>query len=383
MTSKSIAVFGPSRRFLSGVSYYTIRLSNALSEYADVKTILFHNMLPKRLFPGWRRVGEDLTKLEFSEKVDVYEFLDWYNPITWIRAHSIAKQCDAMIFQWWTSSVAHMYLVIELLNKLSGKKPIIIEFHEVVDPLESSILPIRIYSRIMGKLIRKLASHYVVHSEADRRLISRVYKIPEERISTIPHGIYDHYEKVEDAKRKLGIDEEFVVLFFGLLRPYKGVKYFIKAFEILPEELIRKSRLLIVGESWEDRESVRMAEKSPYRDKITIVNRYVPDNEVSLYFSASDVLVLPYTRASQSGVAHIAMSFGLPIIATKVGGLKEALSGYDGIYFIEPKSAESIAKTIVEVYAEGYKRFLPPEELKWSSVAKKWMNILESTSSQL
>lgn len=377
MEPRTIAIFGPSRRFLSGVSYYTIRLSNALSEFIDVKAVLFRNMLPRRLFPGWRRVGKELTKLEFNGRVEVHEVLDWYNPFTWIKAYSIAKRCNTIVFQWWTSSVAHMYLAIELLNKLSGKKPVVIEFHEVVDPLESSILPIRIYSRIMGKFIRKLASHYVVHSKADRELISRTYRIPEDKISIIPHGIYDHYKRVVSAKKKLGINEEFVILFFGLLRPYKGVKYLIKAFEMLPEDMIKKSRLLIVGETWEDRESVKMAKESPYRDKITIVNRYVSDSEISLYFSASDVVVLPYTRASQSGVAHIAMSLGIPIIATNVGGLKEALSEYEGAYLIEPRSAEGIAKAIVSAYREKSKTFEPPIKLRWENIARKWMDVLE------
>ncbi len=78
-TKIKIVIIGPSGKFLSGVSYFTLRLSNALSELVDVETILFRKMLPKRLFHGWRRVGEEL-------------------------------------FQWWTSSVAHMYLVLEVLN---------------------------------------------------------------------------------------------------------------------------------------------------------------------------------------------------------------------------------------------------------------------------
>ena len=374
-----VAVIGPSKRFLSGVSYYTIRLSNALSEKADVSAILFRNMLPKRLFPGWKRVGEELTSLEFDSRVEVYEILDWYNPLSWFKAYRIARKSDAVIFQWWTSSVAHMYLSIELLNKISGKVPVIIEFHEVVDPLENSILPIKIYSRIVGRLIRKLASHYVVHSEADRKLVSKIYRIPEQKITVIPHGIYDHYERVENAREVLGIKEKFVILFFGLLRPYKGVKHLIKAFEMLPDEVRNNSRLLIVGEIWEDKESVKAAENSPFRDKITVVNKYVPDSEVSLYFSASDVLVLPYTRASQSGVAHIGMAFGIPIVATEVGGLKEALSNYQGSIFVEP-NAESIAKALEKLYGEPEKRYGVPEHLKWENLAKEWMKIVESLS---
>lgn len=372
-----IAIIGPSKKYLSGVSYYTIRLSNALSNYTDVKTILFRNMLPKRLFPGWKRVGKDLTKLEFNKRVEVHEILDWNNPISWIKAFKIAKDCDAIILQWWTSSVAHMHFALEFMNRLSEKIPTIIEFHEVVDPLESSIMPIRIYSRVMGRLVRMFADCYVVHSNADKDLISKVYGIPKSRIYVIPHGIYDHYVKIDKnlAKEKLGIDEDFVILFFGLLRPYKGVKYLIKAFENLPENIIKNSRLLIVGETWEDEESVELARRSRYSEMITLINRYVPDSEVSLYFSSADVVALPYLRASQSGVAHIAMAFGLPIIATPVGGLKESLANYNGTIFINPKDIEALSKAILKVY-ECRKTYRPPENLRWTNIAKKWVEIM-------
>jgi len=374
MELKEVAIVGPSKKFLSGVSYYTIRLSNALTEFAEVKAILFRNMLPKRLFPGWKRVGEDLTNLKFDENVKVYEILDWYNPLSWLKAYGIAKKCDAMIFEWWTSSIAHMYLTISILNRKNI--PIILEFHEVVDPLESAILPIRFYSRVMGKAIRKLASHYVVHSEADKNLISEIYRVPKEKISVIPHGLYDHYEKVEKAKEVLGIKEEFVILFFGLIRPYKGLRYLVEAFEALPEKVAENSRLLIVGEAWEDKESIKLAMNSKRKENITIINRYVPDSEVSLYFSASDVLVLPYTRASQSGVAHIGMSFGLPIVATKVGGLSDSLGNYIGTKFVEP-DAKEIARAIEEVYHERPKKFPVPENLKWEKITKIWKSLLE------
>jgi glycosyltransferase involved in cell wall biosynthesis len=378
MGQKEIAIIGPSKKFLSGVSYYTIRLSNALSEFAEVKAILFRNMLPKRLFPGWKRVGEDLTKLEFNENVKVYEILDWYNPISWFKAYRIARKCDAIIFEWWTSSVAHMYLAIGLLNRKNI--PIILEFHEVVDPLENAILPIRLYSRIMGKLIRSLASHYVVHSKADLDLITSIYGIPKEKVSVIPHGIYDHYERIENAREILGIRENFVILFFGLIRPYKGLRYLIEAFEALPEEITENSRLLIVGEAWEDKDSLKLAMSSKRKEKITIVDRYVPDSEVSLYFSASDVLVLPYTRASQSGVAHIGMHFGMPIIATEVGGLKESLSEYSGVIFVEA-NARSITEALMKVYG-GKRKFEAPESLRWENIAKKWTGVLEAKTAE-
>lgn len=377
MKIKKITIIGPSKRFLSGISYYTIRLSNALSNYTNVKTILFRNMLPRRFFPGWKRVGKNLANINFNEKVNVYEILDWNNPFTWLKAFNLIKDSDVIILEWWTSSVAHMHLILELLNRFSTKIPVVIEFHEVIDPLENSILPIRLYSKVMGKIVRKLSDHYVVHSKADKELISRVYKIPIDKISVIPHGIYDHYSKLDKAKDRLGIKENFVILFFGLLRPYKGVKYLIKAFERLPNDVVRESRLLIVGETWEDKETIKLIAQSRLSNKITVINRYVPDDEVSLYFSASDVVVLPYTRASQSGVAHIAMHFGLPIIATDVGGLKESLSKYRGTIFVKPKDVNELVKALLNVF-NYYKNkvYTYPKELKWDWIAKKWIKLI-------
>jgi glycosyltransferase involved in cell wall biosynthesis len=373
----NVVIIGPSTRFLSGVSYYTIRLSNALADVTDVKTLLFRKMLLKRLFPGWRRVGEELTTQNFDPRVNVYEILDWYNPLTWLSAFRQAKDADVIVMQWWTSSVAHMYFVLELLN--SRRRPIVIEFHEVVDPLERSILPIRIYSKLMGRVIRRLASWYVVHSNSDKELISTNYGIEKETITVIPHGLYDHYQKMERtvAKSTLGVREEFVILFFGLLRPYKGVKYLIQAFESLPEDLVKRSRLLIVGETWEDKESKKLASGSEFSGKITVVDRYVHDAELSLYLSAADVLVIPYVRASQSGVAHIGMAFGIPIIASEVGGLKESLGKYDGTVFVRPGSADALTEALMQVFAEQ-KEFVPPQELRWSEIAQKWLNLIES-----
>lgn len=377
-----VAIIGPSPRFLSGVSYFTMRLSNALSELMGVKTILFRNMLPKRLFPGWKRVGKTLTNLHYSDRVYVIELMDWYNPLTWIKAYKMTRNVDAVILQWWTSSVAHVYLFIELLNR--KKVPIVIEFHEVVDPLESSIMPIRVYSKIMAGFIRKLATNYVVHSESDKSLISKSYGIEEDRIQIVYHGIYDHYKvhKKDEIRGKLGIgDEEFVILFFGLLRPYKGVKYLVKAYEKLPEDIRKGSRLLIVGETWEDTETENLVRNSECRNRIKMVSKYVGDEEVSEFFSAADVLAIPYTRASQSGVAHIGMAYGLPIIASRVGGLVESLGKYQGALFTEPKDIDTLRDALISVMSKNSKdkdksKFKPPDELRWENIAKDWSDYL-------
>jgi len=270
-----------------------------------------------------------------------------------------------------------MYLAIQIL--LSRKTPVIIEYHEVVDSLEQSILPVRVYSRVIGRIIRRLATRFVVHSGADRDLVMDTYHIPQEKITVIPHALYDQYPALGKklARKELGITEENVILFFGLLRPYKGVKYLIRAFESLPPAVVQSTRLLIVGEAWEDRESLSLAEESPLRDKITLVNRYVPDSEVPVFFSAADILVLPYTRASQSGVAHIAMAYGLPIIATRVGGLVEGMSSYAGAFFINPGSVEELKSEIL-LRMEGKATYPIPGNLTWESIGEEWMALCSS-----
>jgi glycosyltransferase involved in cell wall biosynthesis len=360
-----VCIVGPSKKFLSGISYYTIRLANALAGDYDVSVLCFRNLLPKFLFPGSKHVGKDLSTLDYDARVNVFNGMDYNNPYTWYKAFRFLRKerPDVIILQWWTSSVAHMHLLISLISAISTKAKVIIEFHEVVDPLEESIFPIKVYSRIMGRFLVRRALLYVTHSESDRRLVASKYRIPDDRVRVIPHGLYDQYEKISppEAREKLGLGGDHVILSFGLIRPYKGVPNLIKAFGDLPGDVAGRSRLLIVGEIWEDREAVMQAIGAcRYRDRITLVDKYIPDDEVPLYFNAADVVVLPYLRASQSGVAHIAMTFGKPIVVSKVGGLEESMADYAGTFFIPPGDVEAITASILKLYADRPEPFEPP-----------------------
>jgi glycosyltransferase involved in cell wall biosynthesis len=373
-----VIIFGPSEKYLSGITYYTSRLSIALAEYGDVTAVLFNNMLPERVFPGWKRVGKPLSSLYPKEKVKSNKIIDWYNPFTWIRGYGIARKGNVIIFEWWTSSVALIYLFIAVLN--FKRIPLIIEYHEVIDPLEDSNVFLRLYSRFSGYLLRLFATNFIIHSHVDKELIEKSYHIRKERIELISHGLYDYYPILDknQVKSNLNIDDDNIILFFGLLRPYKGLKYLIHAFNSLDKELINHTRLLIVGETWEDRESIILAENSLYKEKITIVNRYVSDEEIPLFFSASDVLVLPYIRASQSGVAHIGMSYGLPILASDIAPFIESLSKYKGTIFIKPEDVAAFEKALTNVLTDK-RRYSPPESLQWDTITEKWLDFLNKT----
>jgi len=375
-----ICIVGPSKKFLSGISYYTIRLSNSLSSDYEVSVLCFRNLLPKFMFPGSKHVGKDLASLEYNPGLKVYNGMDYNNPLTWYHAYRFLKKekPDVLILQWWTSSVAHMHLIIALINAISTRAKIIIEFHEVVDPLEESILPTRVYSRVMGRFLVKRASLYVTHSESDKLLIASKYRIPNERVQVIPHGLYDQYKQVsrEEARQKLGLDSDYVILSFGLIRPYKGIPNLVKAFGELPENVALRSRLLIAGEIWEDRAAVINSIKdSRYRDRITLVDSYIPDDDIPLYFNACDVVALPYLRASQSGVAHIAMNFGKPIVVSKVGGLEESMADYSGTFFVPPGDSSAIKEAITKLYGERPGPFEPPRR-GWDMTNEKYRAVI-------
>ncbi|MDY9927607.1 glycosyltransferase family 4 protein [Methanosarcina sp.] len=381
-SSRSICIVGPSKRFLSGISYYTIRLANAMSAEKNVSVICFRQLLPTFLFPGKSHVGKDISNLSFSSRIPVFDGMDYNNPLTWLGAYSFIREQkpDIVILQWWTSSIAHMQLLLKMFAGMLHKPKIIIEFHEVVDPFEESILPIRLYSKITGKLLRKNLDAYITHSESDKQLVAERYAIAPEKIHVIPHGLYDQYGElldVKEARKNLSINDEFVILSFGLIRKYKGTPYLIRAFEQFPSEILEKSRLLIVGEIWEDRkELLDQIKASPAYDKITLIDEYVPDERVNIYFSAADVVVLPYLRASQSGIAHIAMSFGKPVVVSEVGGLKESMAGYEGTFFVPPGDAESIRKAVLSL--SGTSRYYEAPDQKWDKIISLYIELIQS-----
>ena len=101
---------------------------------------------------------------------------------------------------------------------------------------------------------------------------------------------------------------------------------------------------------------------------------------VPYLFSVADMLVLPYTRASQSGVAHIGISYGMPIIASKVGGLQESLGQYEGTYFVPPQDVPALSRAIQKLLQEEIKQYGIPPELEWGNVQKEWTAILNEVS---
>jgi glycosyltransferase involved in cell wall biosynthesis len=199
---------------------------------------------------------------------------------------------------------------------------------------------------------------------------------PDAKYLQVLHPLYDHFGNRVDsaeARSKLGIPQSNkVILFFGFIRDYKGLDLLIEAVKLLPNDYT----LIIAGEVYGDfKRYQNIIDKNSLGKKVQLFTRYIPDNEVPLFFSASDVCVLPYRSGTQSGITGISYHFELPVIVTDAGGLKEMVEdGKTGLVVKEP-SPQLIADAIRKYYDEGLKEKFRKEiqEYKtrhsWSALA--------------
>ena len=364
-----VCVVGSGWRFLSGVSFYTCRMANALSEDGySVSAILMRRLLPKRLYPGRDRVGASLSDLRYSGSIQVIDGIDYYwlpSIIPAIR-HLWKVRPQVVVFEWWTSTVAHTYLALAVLSRLLGAE-IVVEFHESLDSAEERLVVPGLYARLLLWPILQLAESFAVHSAFDRKAIAEQYPLGSKPITIVTHGPYDHF--VPKQSTESGRDGLCRLLYFGTIRPYKGLEYLIEAFDRLDDLEARRFHLTVVGETWEGwRLPAALIERSRHRDQITFVNRYVTDNEAQQFFSECDAVVLPYLRSSASGPMHIAMSFGLPLIVTDVGGLTEVALQYGGTILVPPGDADSLLQAILKVGSADHIRYKDP--VGWGDSAR-------------
>ena len=352
----NIAVVGSSKRFFSGLSAYTISLANALSKENIVCALLLRNLAPRFLYPGRHRIGKTGCSLDFLPQIQVLDGMDWNSPVSWMRSCRFLRQqkSDVIIMHWWTASVAHMLLLIALVNRVVLKAKMIIEMHEVLGPFEESVLPLRVYSRIMGRLLMGRADAFIVHADTVRDQATRVFGLDRKKVIVIPLALFDEYHRdldSQEARDKLGISERFVILHFGMIKKYKGVPGLVEAFDRLPPDIARGSRLLIVGEDWGEEPLLNeMVASASYKEQITYIPQFVPDEMVPLYFCAADVVVLPYVRTSGSAVAAIAVAYGKPVIASDTETMREVRSGYPRAWFFPVGDCVALRGKIAEVY---------------------------------
>jgi glycosyltransferase involved in cell wall biosynthesis len=180
------------------------------------------------------------------------------------------------------------------------------------------------------------------------------------------------------ARRRLGVpDEGPLLLFFGFVRPYKGLRFLLQA---LPRVRARlpKVHLLVAGEFWQDKDTyLELVDQLNLWPTVTLLDYYLPNEEASLCFSAADVVVLPYVRASQSAVIPLAFGYGRPVITTAVGGLVDLVRDGENGLLIPPGDSEALATAVIDFFQQNlgptFRHTLGPEEKRrsWESLVDR------------
>ena len=298
----------------------------------------------------------------------------------WHRPHIIH-------FQWVADPTEDYYFIV-LLQLLRFK--VIYTAHDVVphehDTPENRTAFHRIYQRV-DKLI--------VHAENIKKEIMELFNIDKNKIYVVPHGSNELFVNHQNLSKKaarqlLGIPlEKRVILFFGLIRRYKGLEYLVEAFQEVKKS-VGNVMLLIAGQICGEPEALRyysnLIGQLACRDDVMCINDYIPLEKVKNYFSAADVVVLPYVRASQSGVLLLAYAAGRPVIVTDTGGLSEVVESGRSGYVIPPKDVKALVCAITEIMQEPtllekmgtYAKYLAETTYSWKSVTLRTMDVYRS-----
>lgn len=337
-----VILIGPTYPFRGGIAHYTTLLCLALRQNYDVKFISFKRQYPNILFPG----KSDRDPSKHPIKVDNVDYIiDSMNPVTWMKAFWIIKEYkpDKVVIPWWVAFWAPQFWTILTMTKCYLNAEIVFICHNVVEH-ESNFL-----KRIATKSVLSKADRLITHSQEETCKLRDLLG-GHANVITAFHptyaGLSEYRYTKKKAKEKLGLAGN-VLLFFGFVRAYKGLSFLLDAMPIVLKD--KDVTLLIVGEFWNDKqeylEKINHFKLSP---KVKIVDKYVPNEEIGIYFAASDLVVQPYISATGSGICQIAYGFDRPVISTNVGSLPEVVE--DGVNgrIVEPGDAQALADAILK-----------------------------------
>jgi glycosyltransferase involved in cell wall biosynthesis len=339
-----IVIVGTASPLRGGIAHYNALLYAALSERHQVAMITFRRQYPAMLFPG-KTQQEEGTSEEF--RVPSRVLVDSVNPFNWASVGRTirAEQPDLLLFKYWLPFFGPCFGTIARIVK-HGTGTKVVYICDNVIPHEK-----RPGDRAFTRYAFAPADGFIVQSAAvERDLLSL---LPNARYALVPHPVYHGFGNAvpqSEARKHLGISTPHVLLFFGYIRRYKGLAVLLDAMARLRHRA--DIHLVVVGEFYED--------EAPYRQQIhalglehsvTVRSDYVPNDEVKQYFSAADAVVLPYTSATQSGIAQIAFNFDTPVIATTVGGLTEIIREGETGVLVPPRDPVALAAGIERFFA--------------------------------
>lgn len=363
-----IGIVGPSYPFRGGIAQCTTLLYRHLRSRHNVSFYAFKRQYPAWLFPGKtdRDTSENLAAESGTEHL-----LDSLNPRTWLRvANRIRKQRpELVIIPWWNSFWTPQFLTIALLTRWFTNARILFICHNIFEH------EARFFTRFCSKMVLRRGDLFVVHSSQEFDRLKQF--IPEEKITLGFLAQNDLFEGTacdrEGARSQLGVTGD-VLLFFGFLRPYKGLDVLLKA---MPSILQRRPvTLMIVGESWGGSSIESLARELGIARHIIRVDRYIPNQEVGLYFSAADLVVLPYLSGTGSGVVPSAYVFNTPVVATRVGSMPDAVVDGRTGFLVPPGDPAALADAVVRFFEEERSTEFR-RNIEWEKYVFSWRRFVE------
>lgn len=373
-----IIILGTAYPFRGGLATFNERLARQLqAEGHEVEVITFTLQYPSFLFPGKTQYSTEKAPNDLLIRQQVNSC----NPLNWIKVGRRIQQMqpDILISCYWMAFFAPCFGIIQRLAQRNGKTRCIALVHNMI-PHEPSIL-----DKIFAPFFVRNTNGFVALSESVVQDINRFDKAAKPKTS-YPHPIYDHYGEQmtkEEACLALNLNpENEYMLFFGLVRAYKGLDLLLEAFGKVKDQL-PKLQLIIAGEFYEDEDKYRtLITNNGLIDRVIIKNEFIADADLRKYFGAANLIAQPYKSATQSGVTQVAFHFEKPMLVTNVGGLGEIVHDHKMGYAVEP-NAEAIAEAITDYYTNNrqadYTEYLilQKENYSWSGLTTAFMNIIK------
>lgn len=335
-----IIILSAAYPFRGGIASFAAQLYRELAIGNDTAVVTFTRQYPGFLFPGKTQLEEDP-----SEEIPVTRLLDSLNPLTWFKtAKFIAgKKPDILIIKYWTPFFA---LPFALIARKCRKQNIRV-FAICHNILPHERLP---FDKKLTKYFLDSADKIILLSGSVKKelfLFSDKYNH-----KILFHPVYSKFGEAvpkDTARNRLSVDAGKLLLFFGFIREYKGLDILLKAMAILKE--IKGLKLLIAGEFYSGRdEYMKLVRELGIENLVRFDENFIPSEEVKYYFSASDLVVLPYRDATQSGITQIAYNFLKPVLVTRVGSLPEIVSDGKTGLLCRPEDPQDLAGMIKQFF---------------------------------
>ena len=337
-----IAILSCFYPYRGGISQFNACLYGELSKNHIVKAFNFKRQYPEFLFPGKTQF---VTADDEAVPVESVSLLDTANPFSYVSTYRAIRDWkpDVLIVRYWMSYFGPSLGYITRKMKKYCK---VISILDNVVPHEP-----RFFDTPLTRYFLKGSTGSVTLCEAVSKDLLRLQ--PDAKYTIIQHPLYSHFGKKtarEEAEEKLGLKSGMKnILFFGLIRTYKGLDILLEAFGMLPQGY----QLIIAGEPYGSFDRYQeIIDRLPNRDHIYSCLKYIKDSEVTDYFSAADLAVLPYRSATQSGISSVSYHFEVPMIVTDVGGLKETIGDRGTGIVAREGTPECISAEIIRYFSD-------------------------------